>query len=239
MPNILNTKTVNHRDGTQTTWVRWRVTMNDLARMYAIHLGWIPEGTLDCPSHIVSNVHKERHGTRIYTHVCLRNTQNNAISQATKSELSKKLNLQISTINRTEVVFWENTDHPTAWTPAAAQGPATLGEWFATAFKSLGKGRIAWANKNDVDRIAELALNEDELDLASACEAHDETRMCSAVYEWACRTQDEVSATVIDSGTCATVWFDWAPDQTNRNPNMKRMSDFQTSTLTNPFQTVK
>jgi len=113
--NQMEKHIVKHRDGTVTEWVKQKVSLEEVARRFAIWKRMIPIMTYKLPEYIKMTLTKEKHKSMTYTYLEIMNEKTGCSVRASKSNLSQYFGASIETLDENGAVFWEDESKPNYW----------------------------------------------------------------------------------------------------------------------------
>lgn len=176
---ILQRKTVNHRNGTSTNWTKYRTDTYDIVLKLAQEAGVVPKTAYVFPSNMRWELVEEEHGSRTYVRIrILRSIHGNEhlLISATKSDIGHKFNVQFDNMNLQTAVYWEAGNGDTVFINSALHAPTIEQIMNSIAWK-MSKVDLSTPyplSGDDLQALQTAAIEQDELELASAIDRMDQ-----------------------------------------------------------------
>ena len=201
--SILFKEVRKHRDGTTTTHYKQEVPLTEIARRVAVHEKIIKEDE-QLPSTYGIKLRHELHGSRVYTYLTITGPGAPPASNSpgewtyTKSEVGTMLDAHIETLDNITVLWSESVIDDFVYDPAIVN--ATDEECHGqNAIRDLvieimfphddgsGKTSVMSPTVEQLQKLYDLAMAEDEFELVSALDNRDEERVTDALKEYLTR----------------------------------------------------
>ncbi len=186
---ILQCKTVNHRNGTSTNWTKYRADTYDIALKLAQEAGVVPKTAYVFPSNMRWDLLEEEHGSRTYVRMRILRSINgieHMLVSATKSDIGHKFNVQFNDMDKNTAVYWEAGDDNTVFINTALHGPTIERIMNAVAWKmsKVDLGTPYPLSGDDLQALQTAAIEQDELELASAIDRRSQLETFQLLREY-------------------------------------------------------
>ena len=226
--SILFKEVKKHRDGSTTTRYKQEVPLTEIARLVAVHEKII-NGT-QLPTNFNIRLKHEKHGTRIYAYLILTGPASNPDQSIggsgmgewtfTKTDIGNMLGAYVETLDAitilwSQIIFNDPADSTEgSFTPAAKNAIHDL--VFEIMFphdSGQGEVEVMGPTTEQLHRLYDLAMAEDEFELVSALDNRDEERVTQALREYL--TRHGYTAPVVDYPGMMTIFVNGKNDDFN------------------------
>lgn len=197
---VIDKEVRNHRDGTSTTRYKQEVPLTEISRRVAVCEKLIGNGE-NLPSSFSIKLRHEKHGSRVYTYLTLigpTNLPNYEIGEwiFTKTEVGNKIGAYIETLDNISTLWSEEVfpDEPEDTEAESDENDtAQTGE---NAIRDLvieimfphddGNGMVdvMGPSTEQLQRLYDLAVKDDEFELIAALDNRDERRVTEALRDY-------------------------------------------------------
>lgn len=220
---IVDKEVRKHRDGSTTTRYKQEVPLTEIARLVAVHEKII-NGT-QLPVNFNIRLKREKHGSRIFTYLILTGpttlpTQEIGEWTFTKTDVGNMIGAYVETLDTisvlwSQIIFNDPTDsNEGSFTPTTKNAIHDL--VFEIMFphdSGQGEVEVMGPTTEQLHRLYDLAMAEDEFELVSALDNRDGRRVTQALREYL--TRHGYTAPVVDYPGMMTIFVNGKNDEFN------------------------